>query len=114
MSSNWHKRRGCRPPCTGIWDGEKCTRCNRRPQVRKKRGPHRARQKKWYDSARWKQRTKTFLARPENVVCAICGDRVAKCIDHVIPPKGNERLFWDPSNHQPACLKCNREKGARE
>jgi 5-methylcytosine-specific restriction protein A len=28
---------------------------------------------------------------------------IATVVDHIIPHKGDKRLFWDPSNWQPLC-----------
>ena len=104
------------PGCPGLWDGKRCTVCNRKPKAQRRnapRGPHRAQQKKWYDSARWRKAKAHFFADPEHALCAMCG-RPAETIDHVIPPKGNPKLFWDRNNWQPSCLECNRIKGAAE
>jgi 5-methylcytosine-specific restriction endonuclease McrA len=38
----------------------------------------------------------------------------SQCVDHIVPHKGDERLFWEPTNHQPLCLPCNSAKAVRE
>ena len=68
-------------------------------------------------TSRWNRYSKAFLKKPENQICKLqlpgC-TMVAKCVDHIIPPKGaNDPLFWDKSNHQGACIHCNSVKGNR-
>lgn len=47
--------------------------------------------------------------------CSMCLPRIneAKVIDHRIPHRGNERLFWDEANWQPLCEPCHNTKSAR-
>ena len=56
---------------------------------------------------KWQQARKTFLSRPENVLCRMCQAEgrveVATVVDHVIPHRGDQTLFWDSSNWQPLC-----------
>ena len=107
------------PGCPGLWDGATCTVCQRQPQGERprRRGEWRARQKRWYDSARWKRARDTFLRRPGNVLCAWCREKgiitASQTIDHVEAPRGDERLFWDQSNWRPSCLRCNAVRGMR-
>lgn len=67
---------------------------------------------------RWHKASKLFLN--EHPLCAICLKkdppviRAAECVDHIVPHKGNQELFWDVNNWQSACLQCNSEKAARE
>ena len=68
---------------------------------------------------RWSKYSKWFLAQPGNELCRLRLDRrcrkIAECVDHIKPPAGpDDPLFWDPSNHQAACLVCNSIKGNRE
>lgn len=55
----------------------------------------------------WQKARKRFLERPENVLCRMCESEgkltVAKVVDHIIPHRGDHRLFWDESNWQPLC-----------
>lgn len=56
--------------------------------------------KKWIraaDSFRWRN--------PYCVGCAaVYGvKRPATVVDHIVPHKGDQRLFWDPSNWQSSC-----------
>src|SRR5713226_4875491 len=66
-----------------------------------------------YDS-RWRRLRLLFLR--EHPLCADpFGDHegrttAAECIDHVIAHKGDMDLFWNQSNWQPLCLRCNSKK----
>lgn len=35
-------------------------------------------------------------------------------VDHIVPHKGNKRLFWDRSNWQPLCHECHSRKTVLE
>lgn len=64
-----------------------------------------------YDS-KWERESKAFLARPENCLC-VCGcGRPADMVDHIVPHKGDQRLFWDRANWQPMNRRCNSRKAA--
>jgi 5-methylcytosine-specific restriction protein A len=63
-----------------------------------------------YDS-RWQAYSRAYLkAHP---ICKQCG-APSQCVDHIIAHKGDMALFWDKSNHQALCLRCNTAKGIRE
>ena len=38
---------------------------------------------------------------------------VSECVDHIVPHKGDQQLFWDQSNWQALCRRCNSIKCAR-
>ena len=61
--------------------------------------------------SRWQKARATFLSRPENVLCRMCSERglmvLATVVDHVIPHRGDQALFWDTSNWQPLCRRCH-------
>ena len=68
---------------------------------------------------RWEKYSKAFLSRPENKFCKLHIDDgchvLAQCVDHIDPPDGpDDERFWDPANHQAACLRCNSKKGHRK
>jgi len=50
-----------------------------------------------YD-AKWQRAAKSFLARHPYCACG-CG-RLADCVDHITPHRGDMKLFWDKSNWQ--------------
>lgn len=58
-------------------------------------------------TARW-DRTAADYKR-DNPLCIGCEavDRVelASVVDHIMPHRGNEDLFWDPANWQPCCAR---------
>jgi 5-methylcytosine-specific restriction protein A len=68
-----------------------------------------------YDS-RWRKARLLYLA--EHPLCVECAkkNRVepAKVVDHIVPHKGDELLFWDPSNWQSLCKHHHDRKTASE
>lgn len=90
---------------------------------------HRIERVKHYDNSRgtahqrgytyrWQQYSKQFLKRPENLFCKLqlkgCTN-ISECVDHIEPPAGpKDSLFWDPNNHQAACIHCNSMKGHKK
>lgn len=58
---------------------------------------------------RWQQARERFLAA--NPLCRFCAERnrteVATVVDHKIPHRGDQSLFWDQSNWQPLCKPCH-------
>ena len=74
-------------------------------------------------SSRWRTARAGFLARPENQFCVKCRARgllnpgtmridgsletnprrIGLVVDHIVPHRGDQRLFWDRSNWQPLC-----------
>lgn len=68
-----------------------------------------------YD-ARWRKARLAFLRR--HPLCAACEKQgrvvAALVVDHKIPHRGDERLFWDQSNWQPLCKDCHDRKTAME
>jgi len=99
-----------------IRDGRYCERHKKekQKQIDDRRGSSRER---GYDG-RWQKYSKWFLRQPQNVFCKIrlpgCNN-LAQCVDHVDPPDGpNDPRFWDTSNHQAACIRCNSVKGHRK
>lgn len=67
-------------------------------------------------AGRWRKARLTFLAREP--LCRACAKRgrttAATEVDHEIPHKGDQALFWDTSNWQPLCNSCHSAKTARE
>ena len=57
-------------------------------------------QQRGYD-ARWQRESKEFLALPQNQYCACGCGRVANMVDHILPHRGDQRLFWNRANWQP-------------
>ena len=61
---------------------------------------------------RWSKYRKWFLQR--HPICMICGRAAANVVDHIIPHKGDDTLFWDTNNHQALCKRCHDIKTVRE
>lgn len=56
-------------------------------------------------TTKWDKTAKRFLQ--EHPLCVECAregrTREADLVDHIIPAKGDQRLFWDKSNWQTLC-----------
>jgi len=65
-------------------------------------------------NAKWRKARETFLLRaPLCAECARQGRTVAaNVVDHVIPHKGDQDLFWDTDNWQSLCKRCHDVKTA--
>ena len=65
---------------------------------------------------KWQQYRLKFLKM--NPLCAYCEkeNRVvaATVVDHIVPHKGSEQLFWDVNNHQSLCASCHSSVKQRE
>jgi 5-methylcytosine-specific restriction protein A len=65
---------------------------------------------------RWQKARATWLSR--NPLCVACHEagRVAPAVvvDHKVPHRGDQTLFWDTSNWQSLCKCCHDTKTARE
>ena len=117
------------PGCNNIVTG--CNYCKdhkaeaaaeeeKRKQAKQRRGDLRrgSSRERGYNTA-WSKYSKAFLSRPENQFCRLHLDNgcalVAQCVDHIDPPSSaTDPLFWDKSNHQPACIHCNSRKGHKK
>lgn len=70
-----------------------------------------------YHTARWARMSRRFREQPQHIWCARCLKRgihkLAEVTDHIIPAEicGD---FWDESNWQPLCRKCNDAKAAED
>jgi len=67
--------------------------------------------------AAWQRARADFLK--SHPLCSRCqaNGRIvsATVVDHIIPHKGDDRLFWDSENNwQPLCQRCHNEKTATE
>lgn len=65
---------------------------------------------------RWQQARKPFLL--DNPLCVACKERgirtSANVVDHIIPHRGDDELFWDQDNWQALCSSCHSRKTATE
>lgn len=71
--------------------------------------------KRGYDH-RWRKERLKFLEK--NPICKYCFDAgkltEATVVDHIIPHKGDKKLFWNRKNWQGLCESCHGIKTAKE
>lgn len=64
-----------------------------------------------YD-ARWRAARKSYLQH--NPLCRLCREEgrltPATVVDHIVPHRGDEKLFWNEDNWQPLCKTCHDKK----
>ena len=67
-------------------------------------------------NARWRKASKLFLHQhPLCVRCQQAGRYTkATVVDHIVPHRGDQELFWDRSNWQPLCKSCHDRKTMTE
>ena len=73
----------------------------------------------WYQTRQWKERRLAFLQEHPFCVDCIKEERplhlsTANTVDHIVPHRGDEQLFWDESNWQPMCGEHHSRKTASE
>ena len=62
-----------------------------------------------YNTLQWRKLKKEILkCVPYCSKCGISKEETVLEIHHIIPPRGNEDLFFDESNLIPVCGKCHR------
>jgi len=62
---------------------------------------------------RWTKARHMFLNR--HPLCELCERPVpATVVDHIIPHKGDQNLFWDETNWQALCETCHNTKTATQ
>ncbi len=66
--------------------------------------------------SKWQRERLEYLKRnPICVECKRAGHVVsAKIVDHIVPHRGDQHLFWRRSNWQALCKPCHDRKTARE
>ena len=66
--------------------------------------------------SRWNKARKRFLEK--NPLCAEClkAGRYVKAtdVDHIVPHRGDPKLFWDEGNWQALCHRCHSVKTRNE
>ncbi len=71
---------------------------------------------RWYKSKRWRSARAWYLRH--NPLCVTCEKEgrliTAKVVDHIVPRKGDFKLFWDIENWQGLCVRCHNRKTATE
>lgn len=65
---------------------------------------------------KWQKASRRFLE--EHPLCVRCMERgvytKAEVVDHIVPHRGDMKLFWDRTNWQPLCKRCHDRKTATE
>ena len=65
---------------------------------------------------RWHKASRSFLKR--NPLCAEClkygKTKLAVCVDHIEPHRGDLKKFWDKRNWQSLCMPHHNQKSAKE
>ena len=102
--------RSCRhPSCNTLTNGGYCD--IHKPKEQPRLSAH----ERGYTS-KWRTASKSYLS--QNPWCAECKRQgrhePATETDHIIPHKGNRKLFWDKSNWQGLCHNCHSKKTASE
>ncbi|MDR3591570.1 MAG: HNH endonuclease [Negativicutes bacterium] len=104
----------CHPGCTALTEQRYCARHDKKERNRhdQQRGTAASR---GYGS-KWQRYRKQYLQdHPLCISCECKGELTpANIVDHIIPHKGDQTLFWSPSNHQSLCKRCHDSKTARE
>ena len=58
---------------------------------------------------RWQKYRERYLQ--EHPLCVMHQEQgytvASSVVDHIIPHKGDRKLFWDPKNHQALCKQCH-------
>ena len=64
----------------------------------------------------WRKASKAFIKK--HPLCAICFERgiltAATVVDHIVPHRGDRKLFWDKTNWQALCKPCHDRKTLHE
>ena len=92
------------PGCPNLSDAPYCAQ-HRKPYDRE------TATQRGYDG-RWRRARALFLRKYPLCVGCIRENQLtpATVVDHIIPHRGDERLFWDQSNWQPLCKACHDRK----
>jgi len=102
------------PGCGALTSGARCDR--HQQAARREADAHRPNAGQRGYNSRWRRYREGFLSG--NPLCAECArfDRIeaAVVVDHVVPHRGDQALFWAASNHQPLCLSCHGAKSQAE
>lgn len=106
-------KRPCRQPgCPELVASGYCDKHKPSKELEKRRG---SAAERGYD-ARWSQESKRYLQ--QHPLCEPCLKKgnvhAAQVVDHIIPHRGDMKLFWDKSNWQAMSKRCHDKKTASE
>jgi 5-methylcytosine-specific restriction enzyme A len=85
--------------------------CDEHHQLNKQYDKDRGSSAKRGYGSRWRKARIHYLVN--NPICVDCG-QLATVVDHIIPHKGNYKLFWDRNNWQPMCGSCHSRKTVKK
>ncbi|WP_424976816.1 HNH endonuclease [Leisingera sp. S232] len=94
--------------------GERCSCQIKRTRERNRRHDRRrptASQRGY--GGKWRAARDAFLRINDRCAWPGCGS-LATVVDHIIPHRGDDRLFWDRSNWQPLCTSCHSRRKQRQ
>ena len=70
-----------------------------------RRSPQALVYRKWYQTKRWYRiRHARLNADP---ICKMCKDAPSTIVDHIVPHRGSEHMFFDFANTQGLCKPCH-------
>lgn len=104
----------CAGGCGRLVTAGHCPHC--RPQVDHAKDARRGTATARGYGAKWRTTSAAFLRRhPLCVRCQAAGRTAAATVtDHIVPHRGDLKLFWDRTNWQPLCTTCHGQKTATE
>lgn len=98
----------CRNVVTG---GGYCPEHARQRERERKQALRRIHPDAAYSTPRWRKARALYLAaHPHCLRCMA----PATVVDHIVPHKGDDVLFWDEGNWQPLCARCHNRKTGLE
>jgi 5-methylcytosine-specific restriction protein A len=102
------------PGCHELTSGGRCD-AHRREQYREQNANRPSPRQQGYDS-NWERARRAWLF--EHPLCVACHAEgrltAATVVDHIVPHRGDRRLFWDRGNWQSLCKPCHDRKTARQ
>jgi len=83
-------------------------------RVKRKRVEHRGNSTERGYDAKWQKISRAFRkAQPNCAECGVVNEMRRMVVDHIVPHRGDRKIFWDPSNWQTLCQTCHNKKTAR-
>jgi 5-methylcytosine-specific restriction enzyme A len=97
-----------RPGCPGLTSKRSCAKCGSYGDRNRENAYRRGYDRRW-------QRVRLAFLQTSPLCCdpyGVHGDmpELASEVDHVIPHKGNAKMFWDDANWQALCKSCHSRK----
>ena len=108
------KRPCSAPGCPELTDGQYCERHH--VEVTRAYNQQRDPDVKRLYGNRWQRARKHYLAGHPLCIQCLAEDRLVPAteVDHILPHKGDQQLFWDEMNWQALCKPCHSRKTAKE